>query len=119
MKTVLLVEDNLDVRELVAFVLRDGGYDVHEAENGQEALHQLETMRPPPCMLLLDLMMPVMTGPELLDVLRARNRLRALPVVVFSAGGEAAQVPGVQGFIRKPADPTVILNVVREVCGGP
>lgn len=62
MKPILVVEDNADLRELVCFVLHEGGYDVLEAENGRDALDQLENMHPLPCLLLLDLMMPVMNG---------------------------------------------------------
>jgi CheY-like chemotaxis protein len=119
MKTILLVEDNEDVRELVGMVLRDGGYEVCEAENGQDALDRLETMSATPCLLLLDLMMPVMGGEELLRILRERNILSALPVVVLSAGGQPSQVPDAKKFIRKPADPNLILDSVREVCGSP
>jgi len=119
MKSILLVEDNPDVRELMGFVLRKEGYDVHEAENGKEALAQLETMQPPPCLLLLDLMMPVMTGPELLQALADQDKLADLPVVVLSAGGLPSQVPRAQKFIRKPADPMLVVNTVREVCGTP
>ena len=119
MKSILLVEDNTDFRELVGFVLRKDGFDVQEAENGRDALDLLETMHPAPCLLLLDLMMPVMTGPELLQVLDDRGQLTDLPVVVLSAGGQHSQVPQVQRFIRKPVDPRLVLQIVIELCGMP
>jgi CheY-like chemotaxis protein len=119
MKSILIVEDNPDLRDLFCFVLRNEGYDVQEAENGREALDQLEAMQPPPCLVLLDLMMPIMTGLELLHFLAERNQLADLQVVVLSAGGQPSQVPQAQRFIRKPVDPSLVVQVVREVCGMP
>lgn len=118
-KTILVVEDNEDIRELVGVVLRQAGYGVEEAENGLDALERLETMRDLPCLLLLDLMMPVMTGTELLQALRDRSHLASVPVVVLTAGGRPAHAPGAQKFLRKPADAKVLLNAVQETCGAP
>jgi CheY-like chemotaxis protein len=117
MKTILLVEDNDDVREVVAELLRGEGYDVVEAEHGQAALEQLQQMSEEPCLVLLDLMMPVMSGPELLRRLEETDRLKTLRIVVLSAGGNARDAPAAKKFIRKPVDPGVLLSVVREFCG--
>lgn len=119
MKTILLVEDDDDIRELVGIVLRNDGYEVYEAENGSDALQKLETMPSLPCLLLLDLMMPVMSGPELLQVLSQRKQLASLPVVVLSAGGQPSNAPTATKFLRKPADPKHLLAAVHEVCGSP
>ena len=116
-KTILVVDDSEDIRELLGVVLRDAGYRVCEAENGREALDLLEAMQCPPCLLLLDLMMPVMSGPELLEELRERDRLTSLPVVVISAGGQPAHAPEAKQFMRKPIDPSTLLAVVRSLCG--
>lgn len=118
-KTILVVEDNEDLREFVSAVLRHNGYAVREAENGRDALDQLEAMRPLPALLLLDLMMPVMSGPELLQALTASGLLPSIPVVVLSAGGHPAHAAGATKFLRKPTDFKVILDVVREICGAP
>lgn len=118
-KTILVVEDNADSREYVALLLRMRGYEVHEAENGKDALDQLETMQTLPSLLLLDLMMPVMSGLELLRVLRERTPLARLPVVVLTAGGPTMQVPHVRKVLRKPTDPQLVLAVVHEICGAP
>jgi CheY-like chemotaxis protein len=117
MKTILLVEDNDDIREVVGELLRDEGYEVLEAEHGAAALAQLEKMHGQPCLVLLDMMMPVMSGTELLKVLHDSHRLAPLPVVVLSAASEAQDVPEAQGFIRKPADPEVLIAMVKEFCG--
>jgi CheY-like chemotaxis protein len=119
MKTIMLVEDDEDIRELVSFVLRKDGFLVYEAENGRDALELLGTMSSPPCLLLLDLMMPVMSGPELLRILDQRNQLASLPVVVLSAGGQPSHAPTAKKFIRKPADAKHLLQAVHELCGNP
>lgn len=119
MKIILVVEDNSDIREYVALMLRIDGYDVLEAENGKEALDQLERMQALPSLLILDLMMPVMSGPELLQALSQSRRLAHLPVVVLSAGGEPRHVPEARKFLRKPADPLLVLAAVREICSAP
>jgi CheY-like chemotaxis protein len=117
MKPILLVEDNDDIRELYGAVLRREGYEVSEAENGKVALDLLNEMHGTPCLVLLDLMMPIMSGPELLKVLHESHRLAALPVVVLSAGGRESDAPTAAKFIRKPVDAHVLLTVVREFCG--
>jgi CheY-like chemotaxis protein len=117
MKTVLLVEDNDDIREVVGELLRSEGYEVLEAEHGAAALAQLEQMKGQPCLVLLDMMMPIMSGPELLKVLHDSHRLASLPVVVLSAGGQARDAPTARRFIRKPAESGILIAVVREYCG--
>jgi CheY-like chemotaxis protein len=117
MAPILLVEDNDDLRELYAAILRRAGYTVHEADNGEAALESLEHMPCDPCLVLLDLMMPIMSGPEFLKVLHDRNRLGALTIVVLSAGGRPIDAPQAKKFIRKPVDPSTLLTVVREFCG--
>jgi len=117
MKTILLVEDNEDVREAVAELLRDEGYEVREAEHGEAALQELAQMSEDPCLILLDLMMPVMSGPEMLKVLDEEHRLDSLRVVVLSAGGKVEDAPAAKRFLRKPVEPHVLLSVVREFCG--
>lgn len=119
MKTILLVEDDADLREAVGELLRDEGYEVLEAEHGKAALEQLEKMHGQPCLVLLDMMMPIMSGPELLRVLHESHRLASLPIVVLSAGSKASDAPEARKFIRKPADPKVLIAVVREYCGVP
>lgn len=116
MPTVMVVEDNDDIREVVVETLRDAGYDVVEAEHGQRALELLDE-GVQPGMVLLDLMMPVMGGQEFLKVLEASDRLAALPVVVVSAVGEARQVPQASRFVRKPPSQELLLQLVREFCG--
>lgn len=116
MREVLIVEDDVDIREALAENLRDAGYSVREAENGKEALDYLQSDARDPCLVLLDLMMPVMNGAELLQALHQGHRLAALPVVVVSAGGAPSEAQGARRFLRKPPNPELLLALVEEFC---
>ena len=118
MKTILVVDDDEDIRETVSSALTDDGYDVRLAVNGKDALDQLEEMSPPvPCLVLLDLTMPVMTGHELLGALAARGRFPALRVVVCSAQAHEAKGLGACRLVHKPLTLDRLLSTVHEVCG--
>ena len=119
MHTILVVEDDAEIRELVADVLQEAGYSVVQAANGQEALDWLRDAVPRPCAILLDLMMPVLSGPELLEIMAEDQQLAALPVIVVSAIAERGTAPGVKRFLRKPVSSTVLRKVVAEYCAGP
>jgi CheY-like chemotaxis protein len=115
-KSVLVVEDNDDIRELVCTSLRRAGYTVAEAENGSAALALIEQMQEPPCLVLLDLMMPIMSGAELLAQLQHSGRLATLPVVVTSAVADRYAPSGASAVVRKPVSEGVLLQLVREFC---
>ncbi|MDB4975119.1 MAG: response regulator [Myxococcaceae bacterium] len=115
--TILLVEDNDDIREAVAEFLNGSGYQVCEAENGQVALDRLQAMQERPSLMLLDLMMPVMGGVELLHRVKQEKRLARMPVIVVSASGESAQIPQANKFMGKPMDYDLLLRCVDELCG--
>ncbi len=118
MKTVLVVEDNDDIRALVVEVLRMDGYVVHEAENGMRALEVLAALQDQPCLVLLDMMMPVMDGAHFLKALGDLHLLGALPVVVVSAT-HYSRVVGAVKAIKKPVSADLLRQVVREYCGEP
>src|SRR5579862_5399193 len=82
--TVLVVEDDPDIREALCMLLEDEGYTVYSAENGRMAACLLSS-QPPPSLVITDLMMPIMDGWELVDRLRQNDRLSSVPVVVISA----------------------------------
>ena len=88
---VLVVDDDADIRESVSDVLTDEGYRVEQASNGAEALVKLADRERPPCLVFLDMMMPVMSGGELLAALARGDRLKNLPVVVVSANAVLAE----------------------------
>lgn len=117
MATILLVEDNDDVREMMAVALELGGHTVLPASNGRAALELLRRS-PRPSLILLDLMMPVMNGWELRNALKADPRLADIPVIVVSAvtADAAKRFPGTR-IVSKPVDIAHLLNVVDEQCG--
>lgn len=109
---VLVVDDDADLRELVALTLVDAGVDVDEAANGREALIAVERRRPN--LVLLDLMMPVMDGETFNDELR--KRASPPPVVVMTAADSAAARAsdlGAVGWLAKPFDIDELVEVVR------
>jgi CheY-like chemotaxis protein len=110
---VLIVEDEDDIRELVANALEQEGFQVYQAESGARALELLKEM-PHPSLILADLMMPVMSGWDLIKVLSQDDRLATLPVVVISAVDHTAP----QGFrrIKKPFDIDELIRIVGELC---
>jgi CheY-like chemotaxis protein len=114
--TILVVEDSDDIRELVCTTLRRAGYTVQEAENGATALALIEAMPEPPCLVLLDLMMPVMSGAQLLTKLQESGRLATLPVIVTSAVADCQRPAGARAYVRKPVSDTLLLQLVREFC---
>jgi CheY-like chemotaxis protein len=116
MGAILIVEDDDDIRELLAAMLRREGYNVLEAEHGAQALEILETESIEPCLILLDLMMPVMTGQELLKVLSDSDRLASVPVVVVSAGGRPEETPEARHFVRKPPSPELLRDLAAQFC---
>ncbi|HVJ17163.1 MAG TPA: response regulator [Polyangiaceae bacterium] len=114
MGTILIVEDDDDLRELFAEVLRNEAHSVVCASNGQEALAVLEKVQP--CLMLLDMMMPVMSGGELLETLDRSKRLNALSIVVVSAIAEQTEAPGACRYMQKPIELGALLEVAREFC---
>ena len=120
---VLVVEDDDAIRDVIQRVLESEGYVVRTAANGQAAMDLVHNI-PRPCLVLLDLMMPVKNGWEFLDELRVDHfdMIAALPVVITSAAGSGAANPAVknaQGFIKKPIDIDLLLRYVRTYCGPP
>ncbi len=118
MAAVLLVEDNDDVREMMALALQLAGHDVVLARNGGEAMALLHE-RPRPCVILLDLMMPVMNGWEFRQALHAEPGLRDLPVVIVSAlNEELADQIGATAYLPKPIDIDRMLDIIADHCDG-
>lgn len=119
-KRVLVVDDDQDVQEAIAEVLADQEYRALVASNGQEALVQLRAMGEKPCVILLDLTMPVMDGFQFLGAQRADPALRRIPVIVVTAHFEAADVAdlGFAALVRKPFTPHSLLDTVNTACCG-
>lgn len=125
--SVLIVEDDNDLRRTIAFVLETEGYRVLTAENGQAALDMLKSLSSgelPGC-IMLDLMMPVMGGREFLEILVKDHPddLAKIHVFIATAKGnpkeDLAALPLKLDFIRKPMDIDELLNAVAKYCGRP
>jgi CheY-like chemotaxis protein len=115
---VLVVEDDPDIQQVLRFALEMAGYPVATADNGVEAIRQLQAGAPP-CLILLDLMMPVMDGWQFRAEQQRDPALAAIPVVVISADGRVPQKAaslGAAGYMRKPVDFDRLVEVVRRYC---
>ena len=112
MCTVMVVEDDADIRALVAEVLEDDGHHVLQAANGQEALDLLRGGASP-ALILLDMMMPVLSGAELLELMQDDRALSGFPVVVVSAFANEGNAKGVARFVRKPVSASTLRELVE------
>jgi DNA-binding response OmpR family regulator len=119
--TILIVEDDLDIREALSQILEDEGYAVLCASNGMEALTLLRADRPPPNLILLDLMMPVMNGWQFRTEQKADAALSRIPVVVISADGnvsDKASTIDAAGYLRKPIHIENLLDELQRHLNG-
>lgn len=116
-KNTLIIEDDQAIRDSLKLALELEGYNVYTASNGQDGINLLKEI-PRPCIILLDLMMPVMNGWEFVNVIEDDVALTTIPVVVVSAYSDRAKTIKVDGVIKKPVDLDVLPKTVREFCGG-
>jgi CheY-like chemotaxis protein len=115
---VLLVEDNEDMRDAVTLMLEMERFKVLTAANGAEALHRLRDAGTTPCMIVLDLHMPVMDGFAFRRAQMADHNLATVPVVVLSADGEAqrhARELRAAAVVDK-SNLDSLVGVVRQIC---
>jgi CheY-like chemotaxis protein len=113
-RPVLVVDDERDLRETLCEVLESDGYTVLQAQNGKEALAL--ALQTEPCLILLDLMMPVMSGWQMMEALVEDGRLSSTPVVVVSASHDAPKTA--QAFLPKPFELDALLATVERFAGG-
>ncbi len=113
---ILIVEDEVSIRTLLADVLRGEGYAVTEAVNGLDALRVLGQERPDA--IVLDVMMPMMDGPTFARACHAQSRTRPIPILLVSASPKLWQTAeclrryGVRGFVAKPFDLNILVDAV-------
>ena len=117
-RSILIVEDDQDLREALSEVLRDEGYSVAGAADGREALDRLRR-DPRPSLILLDLTMPVMNGWQFRAEQREDPILSRIPVVVLSAGDHLLEemVPlGIENYVNKPIELGQLLRTIERCC---
>ena len=115
--SVLVVDDDADVRELLRVALQSDGYDVAGVNNGREALHHLRS-HADTCIILLDLMLPVMDGTHFRTAQLHDRSLAWMPVIVMSGAPDTerlAREMGVRRLVRKPLDLDEVKQAVRSV----
>ena len=112
--TVLVIEDEADLREMMRDALELNGYSVVTAEDGQDALGKIGGIENL-CLVILDLLMPVMNGWDFVERMRQRAELASVPVVVHSSA--PGPIPaGVTRVLQKPMLFERLLAIVREYC---
>jgi CheY-like chemotaxis protein len=119
--SILVVDDDASTRAATTALLEEHGFRSWTARDGQEALRRLRQPRKP-CLILLDLMMPGMTGWEFLERHRESGRLRSVPLVLVT-GWLSTEKAQAKAMVSKPIDPARLLAALRRVltdgkCGG-
>lgn len=120
MSTVLVVDDEYVISDILAFALEDAGYQVEKAGNGEKALELLNKTRVE--LLITDYMMPAMNGEELARTLRDDPQFKTLPIILMSGaqGSIGRENPGLfDGVLDKPFDPETLIAMVRQLMPSP
>jgi len=111
-KTVLVVDDEPDIRESLRDALEDEGYLVVVARNGKEALETLPTLEKPVA-IILDIIMPVMSGAEFYAAMQADPRFAKTPVLISTS--DASRAPSGVLLMKKPVDLDRLLDTVAKL----
>ena len=117
MPTVLIVEDEFAIADLLEIALTDEGYDVQHAGNGRQGLERL-VKGPRPDLVITDYMMPVLDGAGLLEATRNTHAQRDIPCIVMSSMPEANirdRITGYAAFVRKPFQLDAVVQLVARV----
>ncbi len=121
-RKIVLAEDEPQIARLIEFKLKKEGYDVTWRENGEEALKAIKADKPD--LILLDIMMPVMDGYEVLRRLKEDENLGDIPVIMLTARAQEKDVVkgiglGAEDYITKPFHPAELLARVKRILGKP
>lgn len=119
-RKIILAEDEPQIARLIEFKLKKEGYEVTWKENGEEALKAIRADKPD--LILLDVMMPVMDGYEVLRRLKEDENLKSIPVVMLTARAQEKDVVkgidmGAEDYITKPFHPAELLARVKRILG--
>jgi two-component system chemotaxis response regulator CheY len=119
-KTIMTVDDSASVRQMISFTLKQLGYDIVEAVNGNDALKILEKKQVH--MLITDVNMPELDGVSLIRKVREKPSYRFIPIIILTTESETARkqegkAAGATGWIVKPFKPDQLKAVVKKVLG--
>ena len=118
-KKILIIEDELDLVEVTKMRLENSGYEVAGAISGKEAFTLLQ--KDIPDLILLDLRLPDMHGKEICEKLKRDDRLKTIPIILFTAGADdipkVAREVGVDDYIMKTFEPKVLLEKIKKFIG--
>jgi len=117
-KRIVIAEDEPHIARLVTFKLQREGYAVIWAKDGGEALEQISNTLPD--LVILDIMMPVMDGYEVLNRMKESNEMKDIPVIMLSAKGQEQDIVkglehGTEDYIVKPFSPAELVARIRKV----
>ena len=111
-----MVDDDPDIRDSLREVLEDEGYEVACVGNGREALDHLKATKPQPCVILLDLMMPVMDGWQFRKEQKQDADIADIPLVVITATGKRPVLIDAAELVMKPLDLTQLFAAIERYC---
>ena len=115
---MLLVEDDVAIRDALQDILEGEGYDVIPANDGRQALEFLRQSRPSrPDVMILDIMLPIVDGRKVLEAMQAEADLATIPVIVVSAATREKPA-GARAFMRKPIALGRLFQMVRSYADG-
>ena len=117
-RAVLVVDDDLDVREALTDLLTDHGFQVMSAANGREALGLLRRLKDAPSVILLDLMMPIMDGYGFLEEHDKDSSLARIPVAIITAGHgvDRSRISGAAPIVPKPINVPRLFSILDGLC---
>jgi CheY-like chemotaxis protein len=119
-KTILIVDDEFGVLEVLEFILSDAGFTVVSAINGREALTRLEQTSPD--LAIVDFMMPILDGNAVIKAIRSDDRLRDIPIILASALPEKTireRCDGYTTFLRKPYKTEQLMEEISKLLDRP
>lgn len=117
-KTILIVEDDEDIQQLVGYNLVKAGFLVEYGDSGEQALEKIKLQSPD--LILLDLMLPGMDGTEFCSVIRSNSKTNQIPIIMLTAKGEESDIisgldHGADDYITKPFSPKILISRVKAV----
>ncbi len=120
MSKVLIIEDDGDLQQILSLTLSKDGYELHYAFNGKEGLDKMVSLQPD--VVLLDLMLPVLNGAEVMKQVSTNTSLKDIPIIVMTAHGDKADMlessmkaQGARAYMRKPFELGEVRSLVKRM----